>query len=455
MIYIKTAFLGLIALLLTSCGGSSPQPLRSDVSRVDDNPRTAPLVDISFNGFNPETTNLRFSEGQIIRFRIDTITTGVRSISLAQTSGPTINFGIMSAGGQESDGDLNVSNRDNPVEFNLTDIEGPRQALIDPIDRLTVEFRAPSVTQRTALNFRFRSQGASTSRVRTIPIIIEDDAAVLTLNGKVSKGLVKNTRIRLFSVDRLTVIFSGNREIIEPVQIDETGNYSFSVLPATDLEELLRFEVKGDGADMVCDAPRGCNEADFGDTFEVEDDLDLRALIEVPRFGATRTANVNIFTTLAAKRAGQLNGFRRVSPGDLRDGQEDVASVLGVSNQDFSAVPFIDVTQPFTSTDENAVRLAMISGGILGASFLHSDPDDDEDYLEELDDFIDEFGDREVFCRNAPDQRTLSVEDIMAQALEIARINGDPLSQAYFSRRVTAIQSGSFRCDFTTPPNPE
>ena len=96
-----------------------------------------------------------------------------------------------------------------------------------------------------------------------------------------------------------------------------------------------------------------------------------------------------------------------------------------------------------------------MSGGILGAAFLHSDPDDDEDYLEELDDFIDEFGDRKINCRNTSEQTTLSVEDIMTQAVEIARLNNDPFNEDYFSRRVADIRNGSFTCDFVTPPTPE
>ncbi len=357
----------------------------------------------------------------------------------------------MSGAGEESDGDLDVGRGANDVQFTLQDVEGPRQAIFDIFSRLTVEFQAPSVTRSTNLNFQFRSASPSANRVRNIPITIEDNASAITLNGQVSKGLVTNTDIRLFSVDSFALITDGLREIIDPVEIDETGTYNFTILPSTDLEELLRFEVEGDGADMICDAPRGCNEYAFGEIFEVEDDLDLRALIEVPQLGETRTANVNILTTLATKRAGQLNAFRRVSPENLRDGREDVASVLGITEQDFSTLPFVDVTVPIVSRDEDAVRAAMIGGGVLGAAFLHSDPDDDEDYLEELDDFIDEFGDREVFCLDRPEQNTMSVEDIMSQALEIAEINGDILSQNFFLGRVSAIRNGAFDCNFVTP----
>ena len=445
-------FVGLICLMSTACQDQGAQPLRSDGTRADDNPQTAPLVELSFNGFNPETTTLRFSEGEAIRFRIEDFSTGVQTASLRQTAGPQVDFGTMSAAGIESGTDLNVGNGQDDVTFTLGDAEGDRQAVVNQTNRITVDFVAPSVTRATTLIFQFRSASATQSRVRNISVIIEDNASALTLTGQVSKGLVKNTDIRLFSVDQLTVIFSGNREIIDPTEIDETGTYTFTVLPSTDFEELLRFEVKGDGADMICDAPFGCNEVDFGQTFEVEDDLDLRALIKVPPLGTTRVANVNIMTTLATKRAGQLNGFKRISPGDLRDGNEDVASVFGIDDQDFSTVPFVDVTQPITSTDENAVRIAMISGGILGATFLHSDPDDDEDYLEELDDFIDEFGDREVYCQDAPDQTTASIEDVMAQALEIARINGDLLTRNYFLSRLNGIRNGSFKCEFETPP---
>ncbi len=443
----------LAGLLLSSCGGSSsPQPLRSDLSLADDNPQTAPLVEISFNGFDPETTSLRFTEGETITFRVEMIGNGVETASLSQTSGPQIDFGIAEAAGQESDGDLDTSSVDDPFRFTLVDVEGPREITTNRFTRLTVEFQAPSVTQRTTLNFRFQSNSPTMNRSRTIPIIIEDEAGALTLQGQVSKGLVMNTEVELFSVDSLDLGLSGNREIVEPVDTNDMGEYVFTVLPATDLEELLRFEVEGDGADMVCDAPQGCNSTPFGEVFEVENDLDLRALIEVPLFGSTRIVNINILTTLATERAGELNGFRRVSPEDLEDATRDVASVLGVPNQDFSRVPFVDVTEPITSLDENAVRIAMIGGGVLGAAFLHSDPDDDESYLDELEDFIDEFSERLVSCRDAPNQSTLSIEDIMVQALDIALINGDIFAQRFFQDRLIAIRNGSFRCSFVTPP---
>jgi len=449
---VLTAILGLI---LASCGGgSNVQPLRSDGSLADDNPLTAPLVGVSFNGFNAETTTLRFSEGETITFRIDMIGTNVVEGSLSQTSGPRVNFGTMSAAGEDSLGDLDTASGNSVFNFTLEDVEGTRRARIDTFQRLTVDFRAPSVTQRTTLNFRFQSRTGSTSRDRIIPVIIEDDAAALTIEGHVSKGLVTNTDIRLFSIDGLDLGITGIREIIERVRIDETGQYSFTVLPATDVEDLLRFEVEGDGADMICDAPQGCNDYAFGEVFEVEDDLDLRALIEVPQFGTTRVANVNLMTTLASGRAGKLNNLRRVSPEDLEDARRDVASVFGIPNQDFSNVPFIDITQPFVSSDENAVRIAMIGGGILGATFLHSDPDDDEDYLEELDEFIEDFEDRELFCRNSADQTTLSMEDIISQALEISQIHGDLLIQNFFQNRLTQIRNGSFNCEFFTPPLP-
>ena len=457
---LTTIFIGLVCFILSSCGGGgssgSAQPLRSDQT-TDANPETEALVEISFNGFNPETTNLRFNEGEMITFEIVRFNPGVTTASLSQTAGPAINFGAFESFGEMSETDLDTtdsSNSTDTLRFTLNDVEGQRTAVIDRFDRLRVTFRAPSVTTGTTLIFRFQSSGTTGSRTRNIPIVIEDDATVLTLNGRVSKGLVTNTEIELFSVDRLTIIFNGNREIVEPVNIDETGGYNFTVLPATDLEELLRFEVEGDGADMICDAPMGCNDAAFGEFFEVEDDLDLRALIPVPPFGTTRTANINIMTTLVVSRAGSLNGLRRINLQDVEDSREDVASVFGIRNQDYSTVPFIDITQPFTSTNEDAIRLAMISGGILGATFLHSDPDDDEDYLEELDDFIDEFGDREVFCRDAEDQRTLSIEDVMSQALEISRIHSDALTQRFFQDRLAAIRNGSFDCQFITPPPP-
>ena len=60
MRYFRLVCVAILGLFLSSCGGGGAEPLRSDPARADDNPATAPLVGISFNGFNPETTTLRF-----------------------------------------------------------------------------------------------------------------------------------------------------------------------------------------------------------------------------------------------------------------------------------------------------------------------------------------------------------------------------------------------------------
>jgi len=221
-------------------------------------------------------------------------------------------------------------------------------------------------------------------------------------------------------------------------------------LPSIDFEVLLLYKVKADGADMICDAPQGCIIADFGQTFEVDDDLDLRAYIRVPELGTTQTVNINILTTLAARSAQELaEGFERVDPDDTDRGRREVARIFGLSQSlDFTTIPFVDVTQPITSANENAIRAAMIGGGVLGAAFSHSDPDDEDDYLEELDDFIDEFKKGTVPCQNAADQKTLSIEDVMAFSLDVARINGSRTTQNFFGARLNGIRSGTIKCEF-------
>lgn len=451
MIRIIFSFLlGVSSLLLTSCQAQSVRPLTSATAEQNPNPQTAPLVRITFDGFDPETTTLRFGEGQTVIFELDTVNSTITNASLSQSSGPLVNFGEMSVGGTSSDGDIMIGEGVDDLRFTLRDVEGSRSAVFPRFLRLRAEFVMPSVTRRTNMTLRFQSSSPTQSRTRTIPIIIEDDASAITLSGQVSKGLVSNTRVKLFSVDGFITDIISERQIVDPVQIDDTGTYRFTLLPAIDFEELLLYKIKADGADMVCDAPQGCKVVGFGETFEVEDDLDLRAYIPVPQLGTTQTVNVNILTTLTARGAQNLaEGFERVDPEDVSRARRETARIFGLPDQDFTKVPFVDVTQTITSTNENAIRVAMIGGGVLGAAFSHSDPDDDDDYLEELDDFIDDYGDGEVACRNAASQTTLSFEDIMASAFELSQINGSATTQAFFSARLLGIRNGNVACDFT------
>jgi hypothetical protein len=441
--------------MLASCGGTTVQPLRSSGSADDDDNSQTPLLALAtFDGFSHLNTTLRFSEGQTVTFKINDIATGVTTMSLMQISGPPVNFGKIEVSGETSDdGDLNVGSGTNDRRFTLQDVEGPRVVTFESFGEPTAEFVVPSVTERTTINFQFRAASGTASISQTIPIIIEDDAGALTLSGQVSKGLVSNTRVRLFSVDNFLDDVLGERQIVEPVQIDETGTYVFTLLPSIDFENLLLYKVKGDGADMICDAPQGCLQTPFGETFEVEDDLDLRAYIDVPDLGTTNVANINILTTLAAKSAQDFAGiFSRVGPRAVEDGQEEVANVFGLPEQAFTAVPFVDITKPITSTDENAIRVAMIGGGVLGAAFAQSDPDDPEDYLDELDDFIDDFGKGRLACQDGPDQDTISIEDVMRYTLDVARINGSQNTQNFFLSRLSAIENGATDCNFTSRP---
>ena len=436
---------------LSGCGSEPARPLQ--VTPTDPAPGSEPLVRITFQGYEPETTNLRFSEGETVTFELDSVGSSITSASLSQTSGPTVNFGTMRVGGQESDGDIAAGDGMDDITFTVRDVEGTRRAVFARNRRVSIDFVVPSIERRTEVVFRFQSSDPARSQTRSVSIVIEDDAGAITLTGRVSKGLVSNTRLRLFSVDGFIPDLLGERQIIEPVQIDETGTYSATLLQSIDFEDLLLYKIKADGADMVCDAPQGCRVAAFGETFEVEDDLDLRAYIPVPAFGTTQTVNINMLSTLAAKSAQELaEGFERVDPEDVQRGQREVAQVFGLPVQDFTAVPFVDVTRSTAGASENAARVAMIGGGVLGAAFAQSDPDDNDDYLEELEDFIDEFKKARAPCRDAPEQTNISIEDITASALEIARMTGSLETQRFFEQRLRGIRNGTITCDYLPRP---
>lgn len=443
----------LSGLILIACGGDSVQPLRSNPPAQEPTSQNAPLVKIAFDGFDPETTTLRFSEGQTVEFELDTLGSTITNASLSQTSGPRVNFGEMEVRGVTSDGDIMEGDGMDDIRFELQDVEGRRVAVFRRISRLRVDFVMPSVETRTPMTFLFRSNDASQSRTRIISIIIEDDASAITLTGQASKGLVSNTRVRLFSVDGFIPDLLGQRQIVEPVQIDDAGIYRFTLLPSIDFEDLLLYKIEADEADMVCDALNGCRVAEFGETFTVKKDLDLRAYIRVPQFGTIQTVNINILTTLAARSAQDLSGpLSRVNPNDVAQGRLEVARVFGLPEQNFTQARFVDVTRPIVGTSENEARIAMIGGGVLGAAFAQSDPDDNEDYLEELEDFIDAFKKGRAPCMDDPSQTTISIEDIMVSALELSRINGSAETQNFFLLRVLGIRNGSVRCEFLPRP---
>lgn len=446
--------LGVGFISLISCQAQQVRPLTSVAPPDNPNPQTEPLVRIAFDGFDPETTTLRFSEGQTVVFEIDSVDSTVTTASLSQTSGPAVNFGEMSASGVKSNGDVMAGDGMDDIHFTLYDVEGSRVAVFKRFVRLKVEFVVPSVTRRTNMTFRFQSSSPTQSRTRSIPIIIEDDAGAITLSGKVSKGLVSNAEVKLFSVDGYITDFLSPRQIVEPGYVDATGTYTFTLLPAIDFAELLLYKIEGDGADMVCDAPQGCGQTGFGQTFEVKD-LDLRAYLPVPSLGTTQTVNINILTSLVERSAKNLadERFEGANPEYVQRGREEVSGVFGLPDQDFTKVPFVDVTRPITSTDENAIRAAMIAGGVLGAAFSHSDPDDSDDYLEELDEFIEAFGDGKAACRDTPAQTTASIEDVMVYARDLANINGSTATRAFFSARLAGIRNGSIRCPFLPRSN--
>ena len=120
---IRLFFMALSCALLISCGGSGDvRPLQSQPVEDNPNPQTAPLVNIKFEGYDPESTVLRFSEGQTVTFQLDPIGSTITNASLSQTTGPRANFGLMSARGTDTDGDLNVGDGINDVRFSLFDL---------------------------------------------------------------------------------------------------------------------------------------------------------------------------------------------------------------------------------------------------------------------------------------------------------------------------------------------
>lgn len=59
---------------------------------------------------------------------------------------------------------------------------------------------------------------------------------------------------------------------------------------------------------------------------------------------------------------------------DYSAARQSTAAIFGLPDADFFAIPFVDITQPITSTDSNAIYAALVSGGLLGAALEAADP---------------------------------------------------------------------------------
>ena len=176
----------------------------------------------------------------------------------------------------------------------------------------------------------------------------------------------------------------------------------------------------GSDARMICDAASGCgNNVAFGDAFPIDETVSLSAIVETPSEGNTKTVNVSALTDLAAQTAEAANGG--LSATSLAEANSQVANLFGISTNDLSTLPAIDVTDPDVSGDTNALRAALINAGLLEAVLEDADP-----LGTALSDFLssESLQNGEIVGNEDTDSpEIISLEDILEGALDAAQLN--------------------------------
>jgi len=384
----------IIALLISACGGgggSNAANTPIDIGAAP--PQPMPIViATTLGGQEASSPALSFSEGDIITLSIDPTNSSATSATLVQTTGPEVDFGRFTVGGISSGDNLTLANGDFTVT--LSDKEGERTASFEDAP-LLIELQLPAVNEDTNASLAFSYTNGIETINETIAFTIADNAAssVVTISGIVSIGLISNACVVLTDASSELDTRLADLTVLAEDTTDENGRYSLTFNAADITGDLISVSVFLEDATLVCVSPRiACiSGVGFGQEFTVMDsderidfdgsgplpefeDAALRAVINTPTGGTALSGNLNIFTQLSFIRMiGLANQNNSISPAgniilrpeDLSLAQLFVANVFGLEDQDFTQLDFVDITQPITSSDQQAIRAALISSGYI------------------------------------------------------------------------------------------
>lgn len=209
---------------------------------------------------------------------------------------------------------------------------------------------------------------------------------------------------------------------------------------------------------MICDAENCLSEGGiaFGSPLSIPADevgafpRTLSAAVPTPAIGTT-DVNVNMFThyqvlDMVAQgfiRQAQQGGDVIIIPEDYSSTRANTARLFGLPDEDFFTLPFIDVTQSITSTDQDAVYAALLGGGLLGAALEAVEP------FSAISDFQTRAVSYNVIANESTDNREfISIEDIYENALALgtqigATGNAFTAAQDSLSQRQAEIAAAS------------
>ena len=323
----------------------------------------------------------------------------------------------------------------------------PVTTVVTPVETVTpaeTVTTAESDTAQPPQNI-LEAVSQSTMPVANAP---ENNPSTINLTGVAAKGVMQNANIVVFDPFTQTEELDDEGEgLLGHGVTNANGEFSISVETTETTGDFLAIAALFEGATMICDAPSGCiGGAAFGEPVALsaeEGGIDaLFAIFPKPAPGADAVANLNLFTHMQLLR---MLGIALETPRETPEGEEPepitleaqhfepafnfIVNAFQLEHEPFHTVPFVDVTAPIGSTNQNAVNMALLSAGFLEAGTQSQIARNGEEVI--FDDVFDLtigitilpqiFTVSESDADNNP--RLMSLEDIFEAALATAELN--------------------------------
>ena len=289
-------------------------------------------------------------------------------------------------------------------------------------------FTAPSVTAETTSTCTATARDAAGNEgTATLTVTVTPPPQTITLTGIVHKGAISGAEVRLLD--------AADGEGSTPIATTTTaadGSYSLTIPEGTQLSDLLVLDARIANAQMVCDAANCQSEGGvaFGSNFVIPADRtgpndrprSLFAALITPPIGTTEV-NVNMFTHyqfldmvgLALIRQAQMGGEAIAISSDYAPTRANTANVFALEDSNFYAIPFVDITQTISSSDQNAIYAGLLAGGLLGAALEAVSPFDAITFFEG------QIVSYNLIANESNDNREIiSLEDIFENASDVA-----------------------------------
>lgn len=226
--------------------------------------------------------------------------------------------------------------------------------------------------------------GSSPTTSGSTPTPTPTPSAEFTMQGVAAKGLLDGARVLVVDAGEPLPLELSGFNILGEGTTSATGDFSIEVQDSGGAANLLVLALM-DNANMKCDSAIGCGldpvsgaQIGFGDDFALGPNSSiLSAYVPTPGAGTT-TANLNSLSSIVTSRmiglaaeAGSTTGSGEdtqpiLRPQDKQAAQDYVAQVLGITSQEYSALNFIDLTEPLpASVDQAELRASLLASGFL------------------------------------------------------------------------------------------